>query len=116
VNEEKGTAYGERLPDIDVAGKTGTAQVSHLRYKSGDETRIWYFNRDHAWFSCYAPSRAPEIAVVTLIEHGGAGGRHAAPVAFQVIREYERLKAERAEKAKGGTPKPPPTQAGGKSP
>jgi penicillin-binding protein 2 len=98
VNEDGGTAYKERLPGIDAAGKTGTAQVSHQTIGMVDETRIWYFNRDHAWFAAYAPHSAPEIAVVVLIEHGGAGGRHAAPVALQVIREYQRLKTERAAK------------------
>jgi penicillin-binding protein 2 len=98
VNEDNGTAHSERLPDLDVSGKTGTAQVSHQSMGTDDETRIWYFNRDHAWFASFAPSSAPEIAVVVLIEHGGFGGRHAAPVAFQVIREYKRLKAERAAK------------------
>ena len=101
VNEEKGTAYKERLPGVDAAGKTGTAQVSHQTIGAVDETRIWYFNRDHAWFAAYAPASAPEIAVVVLIEHGGAGGRHAAPVALQVMREYMRLKVERAAKKPG---------------
>lgn len=96
VNTDQGTAYRERIPGIDAAGKTGTAQVSHRTVKSGDDTRIWFFNRDHAWFSGYAPSLAPEIAVVVIIEHGGAGGKHAAPVMFQVVRAYEQLKAKRA--------------------
>jgi len=104
VNEEKGTAYHERLPDLEASGKTGTAQVSHQSIGAGDETRIWYFNRDHAWFASFAPSSAPEIAIVVLIEHGGAGGRHAAPVAFQVIRDYMRLKAERAAKKTSASP------------
>lgn len=98
VNAEKGTAHAERLPGIDVAGKTGTAQVSHRTVRVPDDTRIWYFNRDHAWFAGYAPASAPEIALVVLIEHGGAGGRNAAPVVFEVVREYERLKSERAGK------------------
>jgi len=97
VNEEKGTAYHERLPDIEAAGKTGTAQVSHQTVGLGaDDSRVWYFNRDHAWFASYHPATAPEIAVIVLIEHGGAGGRVAAPVAMQVMRAYNRLKTERA--------------------
>jgi penicillin-binding protein 2 len=97
VNEEKGTVYHNHPPELDVAGKTGTAQVSHRAARNAaDETSTWYFNRDHAWFVGYAPSRSPEIAVVVLIEHGGFGGVKAAPVVFDVIRAYERLKAERA--------------------
>lgn len=109
VNDEKGTAYHERLADVDAAGKTGTAQVSHRSIGAGEETRIWYFNRDHAWFACYSPSQAPEIAVVVLIEHGGAGGRHAAPIAFQVIREYNRLKAGRASATSANSAEPEPS-------
>lgn len=103
VNDDAGTAYKERLPGIDVAGKTGTAQVSHRGVRGGDDTRIWFFNRDHAWFAAYAPAAAPEIALVVLIEHGGAGGTHAAPVVFEVVQAYERLKAERAAKANTGS-------------
>ncbi|MBI5532781.1 MAG: penicillin-binding protein 2 [Deltaproteobacteria bacterium] len=114
VNDDRGTAYKERLADVDAAGKTGTAQVSHQSIGAGDETRIWYFNRDHAWFAAYAPTSSPEIAVIVLIEHGGAGGRHAAPVAFQVMRAYNRLKAERAAKKSAAPassePEPPPTR------
>ena len=98
VNMDFGTANKERLAGIDVAGKTGTAQVSHRAAKGGDDTSVWFFNRDHAWFSGYAPASAPEIAVVVIIEHGGAGGRNAAPVVFQVARAFEQLKAERAAK------------------
>lgn len=111
VNTDQGTAYRERIAGIDAAGKTGTAQVSHRTVKTGDDTRIWFFNRDHAWFSGYAPASAPEIAVVVIIEHGGAGGKNAAPVMFQVVRAYEQLKAKRASSddpasgsAQAGTP------------
>ena len=60
VNDDAGTAYKERIPGIDVAGKTGTAQVSHRRVRGSDDTRTWFFNRDHAWFAGYAPASAPD--------------------------------------------------------
>lgn len=91
VMEQKGTAHGERLADVDMAGKTGTAQTSHSSQHGQDPNRVWYFNRDHAWFAGFAPFRAPEIAVVVLVEHGGAGGKAAAPVAMQIVRDYQRL-------------------------
>jgi penicillin-binding protein 2 len=95
VNETGGTAHKARLAGVDVAGKTGSAQVSHIRLGVDDEN-IGYFNRDHAWFAGYAPSGTPEVAVVVLIEHGGAGGKHAAPVAFEIIQAYQQLRdAER---------------------
>ncbi|MSP25236.1 MAG: penicillin-binding protein 2 [Myxococcales bacterium] len=97
VNEEGGTSHRARLAGVDVAGKTGSAQVSHKLTSNNELENVWYFNRDHAWFAGYAPSGEPEVAVVVLIEHGGAGGRHAAPVAFEIIQAYQLLRA--AEKA-----------------
>jgi penicillin-binding protein 2 len=96
VNEEKGTAYNARRFGVDVSGKTGTAQVSHKLARGAEAERVWYFNREHAWFAGYAPSRSPEVAVVVLIEHGGAGGKHAAPVAMEVVAAYNRIFRERA--------------------
>ncbi len=95
VNERTGTAYQERFEGIDMAGKTGTAQVTHVTPRGVDPDKIWYFNRDHAWFAGYAPSVSPEIAIVTLIEHGGAGGKNAVPVTMRVVRDWLKLKAKR---------------------
>jgi penicillin-binding protein 2 len=96
VNETGGTAHKARLAGVDVAGKTGSAQVSHKSIGAEDTESIWYFNRDHAWFAGYAPSSTPEVAVVVLIEHGGSGGKHAAPIAFEIIHAYQQLRdAER---------------------
>ena len=59
-NEEWATGYGAFMPDITIAGKTGTAQNPH--------------GADHAWFISFAPAEKPEIAVVIIIEAGGSGG------------------------------------------
>ncbi|MBL9023304.1 MAG: penicillin-binding protein 2 [Myxococcales bacterium] len=101
VQEEGGTAFRARIEGVDMAGKTGTAQVGHKLVRGIEAEKVWYFNRDHAWFSGYAPSNAPEVAIVVLVEHGGAGGKHAAPIAFQVIRAYNELAAQRAGKRAG---------------
>lgn len=95
VTEREGTAYGARIEGVDMAGKTGTAQVSQVTPRGVDPDRVWYFNRDHAWFAGYAPTQSPEIAVVVLIEHGGGGGKNAVPVAMQVVQDWQRLKQER---------------------
>ncbi|HYU14875.1 MAG TPA: penicillin-binding transpeptidase domain-containing protein, partial [Candidatus Acidoferrum sp.] len=92
VNEPGGTAHSfGRSPLVEIAGKTGTAQV-HGRRKKEDESAAepgeWDPERDHAWFAGWAPADHPEIAIVVLIEHGGAGGRVAAPVAREVIEAY----------------------------
>jgi penicillin-binding protein 2 len=106
VNEVGGTAYTRRLEGVDVAGKTGTAQVSHRLARGAEAERVWYFNREHAWFAGYAPTRSPEVAIVVLVEHGGAGGKHAAPVAFEVIKAYQELARERQLGPRAGVQSP----------
>jgi penicillin-binding protein 2 len=94
VTEEGGTsltAYnnsGLREAGVEMSGKTGTAQVSHHLVRGAESERGWYFNREHAWFAGYAPAKSPEVAVVALVEHGGYGGKHAAPIAFDAVRAY----------------------------
>jgi penicillin-binding protein 2 len=104
VTDPHGTAHSAALPDVDMAGKTGTAQVSRVTVGSADPDKIWYFNRDHAWFAGYAPAHAPEIAIVVLVEHGGGGGKNAVPVAMRAVQEWQKLKAARLS-AKGGPKK-----------
>ena len=90
VNENGGTGWTARLPGIEVAGKTGTAQVIRLKEntprKKPKDTP--YEQRDHAWFIGYAPAENPQIAVAVIVEHGGFGAEAAAPVAREVIRTY----------------------------
>ena len=114
VNEPKGTAFPVRDAALDVAGKTGTAQTTPLSLEQKDEhgksvpidPADWYRQQNHAWFAAYAPAKAPEIAVSLLVEHGGAGPTVAAPIAIQIIRDYERITATRA-----GHPPPAPKPA-----
>jgi penicillin-binding protein 2 len=90
VNGPGGTGRGARIENISVAGKTGTAQVVSLDFQSSDKA-----HKDHAWFTSFAPSEAPEIAVTVLVEHGGKGGAVAAPLAKKIIETYFHLKKER---------------------
>jgi penicillin-binding protein 2 len=98
VNEVGGTAYRSRLPDLLVAGKTGTAQVRALGAVRVKKENMDYFERDHAWFASFAPADTPEIAVVVLNEHGGHGASDAAPIATALIRKYFDLRREDALK------------------
>ena len=103
------TAYnssGLRELGIDVAGKTGTAQVSHHLMRGAEAERSWYFNREHAWFSCYAPTRSPEVAVVAIVEHGGFGGKHAAPIAFAAVKAYHQFVRTPRESPRAGAQSP----------
>jgi cell division protein FtsI/penicillin-binding protein 2 len=65
---------------MDVAGKTGTAQLD-----TGDP---------HSWFAGYAPYNAPhdgQIAFAVVVEHGGYGAKFAAPIAREVIDAAQQL-------------------------
>ncbi|PLX77299.1 MAG: penicillin-binding protein 2 [Desulfuromonas sp.] len=92
VNEPHGTGWLSRMPDVTVAGKTGTAQV--IRMKSDEEEEkikdedIEYRFRDHGLFVSYAPAEAPEIAIAVVIEHGSHGSTAAAPVSKAILQAY----------------------------
>jgi len=94
VNQVGGTAYTSRLKDIQVAGKTGTAQVARIGAVRRKIQQMDFFTRHHAWFAGFAPAEAPEIAVVVLNEHGGSGGTDAAPTGMALIQKYFDLKKE----------------------
>lgn len=105
VQEAGGTAYRQRLKDIVVAGKTGTAQVARLGAVRLKTHQMSYFERDHAWFAGFAPADTPELAIVVLNEHGGHGGSDAAPAGMAVIQKYFDLKKQDAT-----APPPRPNQ------
>jgi penicillin-binding protein 2 len=90
VHEPGGTAGGSALKEVEMAGKTGTAQVVRLAkdFKPGDRNRTPLRFRDHAWFVAYAPVADPQIAVAVLVEHGGFGASAAAPIAKKVVARY----------------------------
>jgi penicillin-binding protein 2 len=90
VNEAGGTAPRARLKKVIIAGKTGTAQVVGLAVDQlyGGRKYVPRRFRDHGWFVAYAPAEDPKIAVAVVVEHGGLGGRAAAPLAKYVIGTY----------------------------
>jgi peptidoglycan glycosyltransferase len=67
----EGTGTAAALPDVQVAGKTGTATNPA--------------GRSHAWFVAFAPADAPRVAVAIVVENAGYGGVVAAPIARRVI-------------------------------
>jgi penicillin-binding protein 2 len=78
-----GTAGRARLPipDVQLAGKTGTAQVVSLSISNG-RTGPWKY-RDHGLFIFFAPYDNPIYAGAVVIEHGGGSGA-AYPIARDV--------------------------------
>ena len=97
VNAPGGTGGAARSAMVEIAGKTGTAQVVEMKGGYVKTEQLAYFNRDHAWFVSYAPVQNPQIAVVVLIEHGGHGGDAAAPLAKKVIEKYIALQNRPAD-------------------
>lgn len=77
-----GTATSARSSIVEIAGKTGTAQVSPL---SAKRKHLPYHLRDHAWFVGFAPYRDPIFVIGVLVEHGGSGGAVAAPIARKIL-------------------------------
>jgi len=89
VQGDRGTARSVRIKGVEIAGKTGTAQVFSLKKKDRDSKRQLDYNlRDHAWFVCYAPAENPVIALSIMIEHGEHGATAAAPVAMAIVKAY----------------------------
>jgi len=89
VNESHGTGWACRLKDINVGGKTGTAQVIRLleKYDGKKEEDVPYKYRDHAWFVAMAPIENPEIVIVVLVEHGSHGASFAY-IAREMLKAY----------------------------
>ena len=104
----RGTAGKARLPiaDVQMAGKTGTAQVVGLNVGNGKGGQ--WKHRDHGHFICFAPFDKPRYACAVLVEHGGGSGA-AYPIARDVMTFlFDRQKAWDVlldmEKDWGGTP------------
>jgi penicillin-binding protein 2 len=88
ANDVSGGAYRQSqlgLGDIQMAGKTGTAQVRS--YGTGSrKSNVWAL-KDHNLFVAFAPVDEPRYAVAVIVEHGGKGGATAAaPRAREIMR------------------------------
>ena len=106
TNETFGTSYSSRIddPKYQFAGKTGTSQVKRIteeeRELDLDISQIPYKNRDHAWFIAFGPYTNPRYAMSVLVEHGGSGGKAAAPIAKKLMRAVIDRHEERNNKFK----------------
>ena len=74
---DRGTGTAARIPGVQVAGKTGTAQTG--------------LDTNHVWFISFAPANDPRIAVAVMLENlpvasEATGGGLAAPIARAVIQ------------------------------
>jgi penicillin-binding protein 2 len=106
VNDQGGTAYRARIsePGMEMAAKTGTAQVRHIslsEHLSGvrkNENLPWQ-QRDHALFIAFAPVAAPQYAVCVVVEHGGGGSVVAGPIVHDIMLETQRRNPSRTSGA-----------------
>ncbi len=80
-----GTGVAAALPGVQVAGKTGTAELGPSALQPGQDASEAEQNID-AWFACFAPAGDPKLAVaVMVVNASGDGGTVAAPIARQVL-------------------------------
>ena len=78
-----GTGTAGAIPEVQVAGKTGTAELGP---KPGQEDAERPEQRKDAWFAAFAPAEKPRLAVsVLLVEAEASGGEVAAPAASEVL-------------------------------
>jgi penicillin-binding protein 2 len=75
VNKPGGTAARVKIADIEVAGKTGTAQTIDDGKKS-----------NNSWVICFGPYDKPKYAVCVLVQNGGSGGKVCGPLAHLILR------------------------------
>jgi len=71
---ENGTATNAQIPELEICGKTGTAQNPH--------------GEDHSIFIAFAPKENPKIAIAVYVENGGFGSTWASPIASLMIDKY----------------------------
>jgi penicillin-binding protein 2 len=85
VNEAGGTAGKARIKNMEVAGKTGTAQF----WRSGKKD-------NHTWFIAFAPYDKPKYAVCVIVQGAKSGGGVAAPIAAKILEDSFELDREPA--------------------
>lgn len=90
TNQAGGTAFEHgHIENLTMVGKTGTAEVEKNHTPETEQhLDRWDPNAAHAWFAGWAPAEDPEIAIAVLVEHGGAGGQVAWPIAKQIAIAY----------------------------
>lgn len=83
--------------NFSIAGKTGTSQVRANSTRRRADQSEWEL-RDHALFVCYFPVDRPRYAISCIIEHGGSGGKAAAPLVREAIKDvvnFDRAEVDR---------------------
>jgi len=74
VNMPNGSGRRAALPNLVIAGKTGSAEIRE--------------DMTYAWFVAFAPYENPRIAIAIVVEGADTGGRDAAPIAKEAFKAY----------------------------
>lgn len=77
-----GTAWSLKVPDIEICGKTGTAE----NFTKINDVRTQL--TDHSIFIAFAPKDNPKIAIAVLVENGYYGARWAGRITSLMIEKY----------------------------
>lgn len=88
---EYGTARWIQIPDIKIAGKTGT--VENFTKINGERVQL----TDHSIFTAFAPVEKPKIAIAVYIENGYYGARYAGHIASLMIEKYTKGEITRTD-------------------
>jgi penicillin-binding protein 2 len=83
IQASSGTGKRARISDVEMAGKTGTAQYGPSR-----------LGKLHTWMLCFAPFDDPRYAVTVIIEDGESGGRTVAPLLKELMTGVFKLEQE----------------------
>ncbi|MDR6300572.1 penicillin-binding protein 2 [Mesonia maritima] len=86
-----GTASFLQIPDIEVCGKTGTAE----NYTKLDGKKVQL--TDHSIFIAFAPKENPKIAIAVFVENGYWGSRYGGRIASLMIEKYLKDKITRTD-------------------
>lgn len=81
-----GTGIAAALPGIQVAGKTGTAELGPVTSQSATTRGAETAQKLDAWFTAFAPASDPKLAVAAMVvDASGDGGTIAAPIVRQIM-------------------------------
>ncbi len=85
VNEAGGTGKRAQVKNVQVAGKTGTAQFwRETKDARGVLTKV---KDNHTWFICFAPYEDPKYAICVMVQGAKSGGGVSAPIAQHILEE-----------------------------
>jgi penicillin-binding protein A len=81
-----GTDTAARISGVQVAGKTGTAELGPKALEPGQQTGAAPEQKLDAWFTAFAPADHPRLAAAAMVvDANGDGGTVAAPIVRQIL-------------------------------